>query len=117
MEKIRLATPDEIKAIEDRIGSPLRRDVWAFPSKNNPSDFAVVRNCIELDPVIFAPSTDDRRKYLMIWGMENILKGAGVQEYYFNVHVADERWNQVVQGWRAERTSKEPEYRYRMELR
>lgn len=76
---------------------------------------AVWRTTNELDPVHFNGASVPRM-YYFIWGLENLLRGAGASEYYFNVPVTDEKYHGIVEHFGAVRTSREPEYRYKITL-
>lgn len=76
---------------------------------------AVWRTSQELDPVYFNGASK-ARMYYFIWGMENLLRGAGATEYYFNVPASDTEYQGIVEHFGATRTSREPEYRYKVEL-
>lgn len=69
----------------------------------------------ELDPVVLngAPTS---KFYKFVWGMENILRGAGVTEYYFNVPADNDEYNKIVQEFGGERQSKQPDFRYKINL-
>lgn len=116
MKKIRLATKEEIDAIRDKADLDFTQAVWAFPHNDGAADIAVERFVPELDPVIFAPATDDRRKAMFIWGMENIFLGRNVAAYYFNVDAKNEKWINVVKSWGAEQLSPNPELRFKMTI-
>lgn len=76
---------------------------------------AVWRVAHELDPVNYADAPDPR-KVKFIWGLENIMKGAGLTEFYFNVAASDEKYQKIAEHFGAVRTSREPEYRYKVTL-
>lgn len=69
----------------------------------------------ELDPVFFNGASNSKM-YLFMWGVENLMRGAGNNELYFNVAVADEKFQQIVENLGAKKTSREPEYRYKITL-
>lgn len=110
-DRIRLATPEEIATIEKEADLTPRSTVWAYGKS-----LAVTRMAPEIDPVIWGDGTPDIRKAWFIWGLENMLRGSGMTEYYANVPVADEKFNHIVENFGAARTSKEPEYRYKKTL-
>lgn len=112
MDAIRLATAQEIEGIKRGSDLNAQSTVIAFDRKGGQSDIAVIRQVTELDPVYYAPETDDRRKALFIWSVENAMRLMGLGAYYFNMPVADEKWQHVVETWGAERLSPGPEYRY-----
>ena len=112
MDTIRLAKPEEIEAIKQGSDIGPGCSVFAF-GEGATADYAVFRMAPELDPVKFAPSTNDRRKHLFVWSLENGLRMTGtVPWYYFNVAANDAAWQHVVETNGAERVSSEPEFRY-----
>jgi len=76
---------------------------------------AVWRICNEIDPVYFN-GVSTTKKYWFIWGLENILRGNGATEYYFNVPASDKDYRQIVEHFGAVPTSEEPEIRYKKVL-
>ena len=115
MDHVRLATPAEVEGLRE--GSDLSGPctVFAFgqPSQEKQPDFAVFRMAPELDPVYFAPQSDNRRKAMFIWALENGLRMMGtVPHYYFNIAASDTTWQHVAETSGAKRVSAGPEYRY-----
>ena len=110
-EAIRLASDEEVAEIAKTSLLTPMSSVYKF--RNNK---AVIRTAIEIDPVMFSPSAALRERAMFIWGLENMLRATGAREYFFNVAASDEDWQKAVEHWKAERTSAEPEYRYRKEL-
>ena len=110
-EKIRLATPEEVKEIEDSSNlTPMCRVLKLGEMT------AVWRVSHELDP--FHPNGASlQRQFKFIWGIENILKGAGVTEYFYNIDAGDTVYQKAIEEhFGAERLSKQPDYRYRVNL-
>lgn len=112
MDAIRLATSSEVEQIKQKAALNAQSTVIAFDRKGGEPDLAVLRQVTELDPVCYAEETDDRRKALFVWAVENAMRLMGLGAYYFNLAASDEKWQRVVESWGAERLSKEPEYRY-----
>lgn len=112
MDNIRLANAQEVESIRLRSDLGPTSTVVAFERKEGPSDLAVIKQVTELDPVFFAPETDNKRKMAFVWALETAMRVMGLPAYYFNVAVSDEAWNSVVKTWGAERTSPSEEYRY-----
>lgn len=110
MEKIRLATEEEVKEIAEGSNLTPMSKVLALGEMR-----AVWKVCNELDPVYFngAPQT---RMYKFLWGLENIFKGAGLTEYYFQIPAADLEYQKVIEHLGGERQSKQPDYRYKINL-
>lgn len=112
MDIIRLATEEEVEKIKNTSDLSYATSVITFGGE----DFAVFRNCFEIDPMIFGPNTDNRRKRLFGMNLETALRLQGVREYYFNVKVEDESFRQVVEHMGATPTSTAPEIRYKKVL-
>jgi len=110
-ERIRPATPEEIEKIAAKADLTPRSAVWALGES-----IAVTRLAAEIDPVFYGEGTPTIRKAWFIWGLENMLKGNGYTEYYFNVPVRDEEYVKIVKGFGAEQTSLEPEFRFKKVL-
>lgn len=111
LDKIRLATAEEVEAIKDNSNlTPMCRILKLGDMT------AVWRVCHELDP--FHPNGAPLREQVrFIWGIENILKGAGVSEYFYNVDAADTTYHKALEDhFGAERLSKQPDYRFRVNL-
>jgi len=111
LEKIRTATPEEIAAISKESDLTPMSQVLAMGDST-----AVWRIANELDPFHFGPNTSNSQKYLFLWGLQNILRGSGASELYFNVAVANEQFRNIVEHLGAEPTSREPEIRYKITL-
>jgi hypothetical protein len=110
LEKIRLATEEEVKSIAAESDlTPMSRVMVMEEMK------AVWKVCNELDPV-FYNGASHAKMYKFIWGIENIMKGAGVTEYYFQVPVKDEAYLKIVEHFGGQRVSKEPEFRYKVTI-
>ncbi len=112
MDIVRLATQEEIEPIQEKCDLSNATCVVTFGGK----DFAVFRQAPELDPVIFAEDTTDKRKLLFLMNLETALRLQGFKQIYFNVRADDERWLSVVKNWGAEPTSPQPEIRFKKVL-
>lgn len=110
LEKIKLATEEEVKEIKDQANLTSTSRVVAMGEIRG-----VWRVANELDPVIFNGASN-AKVYKFLWGMENILRGAGVSEYFFNVPADDVKYHKVIEELGGERLSKQPDYRYRVNL-
>ena len=71
--------------------------------------------CHELDPVILNGESS-AKFYKFIWGIENVMRGAGATQYYFNIPVDNPEYQKVVEEFGGERQSKQPDYRYKVNL-
>jgi hypothetical protein len=111
LEHIRLATPEEVDKIKDECNlTPMSRVLTMGDM------FAVWRMANEIDPLIpnGAPVT---KMYRFLWGIENILKGAGVSEYFYNTPADDPDYHKAIEEhFGAQRLSKQPDYRWRVNL-
>lgn len=112
MDVIRYATDEEIQEIASRSDLTLASKVLSFGGK----DFAVIRNCTEIDPMFFAPESSGHRKLIFAMNLETTLRLSGIREIYFNVPVADEKYIKVLETWGATPTSLEPELRFKKVL-
>ena len=112
MDTIRLATTEEMTAIADKSDITPSSTVITFGGK----DFAVLRNCFELDPVIFDENTGDKRKLFFLTNLETAMRLQGVREIYFNIKADDEAWMNIAKHWGAEPTSPQPEIRFKKVL-
>lgn len=110
-DRIRLATPEEVEVIKKQADLTPHSTVWAFGESR-----AVVRTAMEIDPVIWGENCPDIRKGWFIWGLENMLRGAGASEYYFNIHTDDKKFLSIAEGFGAENISKAPEFRFKKAL-
>ena len=113
MEGIRLATADEVAQIQAEADISTATSVLRWPIEKPMT--AVMRNCIELDPVYYGENPVSR-KAMFIWAIENMMRSMGVKEYYFNVPADDEDYQKVLSTWGAEKISKNPEFRYKKVL-
>ncbi len=111
LDKIRLATPEEIETIRPYSNlTPMCRVLKMGEMT------AVWRVANELDPVIFGDAPLPK-KCKFLWGIENIMRGAGVTEYYYEVPADDTSYHKAIEEhFGAERLSKQPDYRYRVNL-
>lgn len=112
MEAVRLATVEEIESMKANADLGPGCSVVTFGGK----DFAVVRQVTELDPVIFATETNDRRKAAFIFALETALRFQGCPAYYFNIKADDEAWQSIARHNGAEPTSQAPELRFKKVL-
>lgn len=112
MDTIRYATPEEIETIKDRSDLGPGCSVVTFGGK----EFAVIRNVVELDPVIFAEDTSNSRKLFFTQALETFLRLTGTPFYYCNVHAHDEKWLETVKKNGAQATSTAPEIRFKKVL-
>lgn len=110
LEKIRLATSEEIKQIEAESNlTPMCRVLKMGEITG------VWRVANELDPVIFNGASH-QKVYKFLWGVENLMRGAGCTEYFYNTPADDTNYHLILEQLGAERLSKQPDYRWRVNL-
>ena len=112
MDIIRLASEEEVKTIAEGADLTNATTVVTFGGK----DFGVIRICYELDPMIFASDTTDKRKLLFLMNLETALRLQGVKEIYFNIHAKDEAYIKVIENWGGQPVSTEPDIRFKKVL-
>lgn len=112
MDIVRLATPEEVEGIASDSDLTSASSVITFGGK----DFAVLRSCMEIDPMHFHPDSTTQRRLIFAMNLETMLRLNGVKEVYFNVPVSDEKYIKVLETWGATPTSKEPELRFKKVL-
>ena len=110
LEKIRLATPEEVEEIRPNSNLTPMCKVLAMGDMK-----AVWRIANELDPVHFA-GAPVQKMYKFLWGVENIMRGAGCTEYFFNTPADDPQYHKIIEEMGGERLSKQPDYRWRVNL-
>lgn len=112
MKHLRLATAEEISSIKDRSDlMPGHTQIFVLDAEQGTPDIAVVRNCIEVDPVIYGERTNDLRRSRFLWSLEERLLGAGVDRFYFQLDASNEHYIKVAKSWGAEQVSPHPEVR------
>jgi hypothetical protein len=117
MDQIRFATPEEVETI--RATSDLQPGciVLAFENgKTGKADLAVLRTCVEVDPVYFTEETSTRRITMFMWMVAQHLRLTGVPGFYFQTAVDNEEWQKVAKSFGAIQVSPVPEYRFKVEL-
>ncbi len=110
LEKIRLATLEECKEIEQESNFTPSTKVLAMGEMR-----AVWRVAHELDPV-HVNGAPVQKLYKFLWGIENIMRGAGCTEYFFQTPADDPQYHRIVEELGGERLSKQPDYRWRINL-
>lgn len=72
---------------------------------------------MEIDPVIFAPSSGGQRKAMFFWGLLNMLRGLGHFAVYFDIDAeGTEDYQNVLEKLGARKTTEKPQFRYKMNL-
>jgi len=112
MQHIRVATEEEVNKIRDKSDlMPGYTQVLALDNDKGSADLAVVRNCYELNPVIYAEGTNDLRRARFLYSLEERFLGAGVDRYYFMLQADDAHYIKVAKSWGAEQVSPHAEVR------
>ena len=112
--RIRLATPEESKTLEDR-GDIQGCTVLALDTPEGVA-LAVVRTALEVDPMVFPEGMSNRLKTVFIRDVETVLAAQGARQYYFNVHATNEPMLNFSKHYGAVPTSTEPEIRFKKAL-
>ncbi len=112
MDTIRLATVEEVAPLADKMDITPMSTVITFGGK----DYAVVRVCQELDPVIFSEDTGDKRKLFFLTNLETALRLQGTKEIYFNVKADDLKYHEVLKHLGAEPINEQPMIRFKKVL-
>lgn len=112
IKHIRIATAEEIDKIRDKSDlMPGHTQILALDSDAGGADLAVVRNCVEINPVIYAEGTNDVRRSRFLYALEERLLGAGIDRYYTQIPAADGHYLKVAKNWGFEEVSTSPEIR------
>lgn len=112
MDRLRVATPEEIEEI--KLSSDLD-PTCAVMALNTAAGVAkcVIRLAVEVDPVYFPEGFPDRLKAVFMRDVETHLAAKGALSYYFNIDAEDSTWQTVVKSWGSEQVSKQPELRFK----
>lgn len=112
---IRSASPGEIDSIKDKADLTPTSAVWSWPNDNGSVDLAVIRRCVEVDPVIFAETSGNSRKALFFWSLVNMLKMTDAHEVYFDIDAeGSEQYQVVLEKLGAVKTTTKPQFRYKL---
>lgn len=115
---LRTATAEELTQLAPTSDLTGTSSVWVWPNGDKPPDSAVIRECTEIDPIHFGPESSAHRKALFGWVMFNMLKLAGKREVYFDVNATgQEDWIAILEKMGAQKTTAEPQYRFKLELK
>jgi hypothetical protein len=113
LKHIRTATAEEVESIKDRADlMPGGTTVLALDAEKGTPDIAVIRHCVEVNPIIYGTETNDMRRTRLLWGLEERLLGAGVDRYYFMIDASKADYIKTVKHWGAEQVSLQPEFRF-----
>jgi hypothetical protein len=115
MNRIRLATQEEVETIKDRSDLDETCVVMALDTQKG-TGLAVRRLCIEVDPMFPGDTWDTRLRAMFTRDLETVMAAQGAKSYYFNVAADDEKWINVVKTWGAEQVSVAPMLRFKRSL-
>jgi len=115
MNRIRLATPEEVESIKDKCDLDATCVVLALDTQRGTA-FGVQRVATEIDPIIVPDNWDNRARVIFWRDLETVVWSQGAKSYYFNVHEADKSWIEVMKNWGAEQVSTAPEFRFKKVL-
>lgn len=115
MNRVRLATTEEVESIRDKSDLDTGDVVFALDTQKG-TGLAVRKLCMEIDPMFPAPDWDTRLRSMFTRDLETVLFAQNVPCYYFNVLASDTDWQHVVETWGAEKVSPEPMIRYKRTL-
>lgn len=114
---IRPGTPEEVEEIRSKSDLTASSTVWSWPNEKATPDTAVIRQCMEIDPVFFSPTASPHRKAFFFWGLCNMLKATGSRELYFNIDAeGSEDYVAVLEKMGAKRTTDKPQLRFKLEV-
>lgn len=114
---IRLATQEEVEKIKDKADLTPTSAVWTWPNEKGEPDIGVIRQCWEVDPVIFGATSGAQRKALFFWALTNMMRVVGPKEIYFDVDAeGTEDYVAILEKMGAEKTTLKPQYRFKLPL-
>lgn len=115
MNRIRLASPEEVETIKDKSDLTTGDVVFALDTQKGVG-LAVRRLCTEIDPMVPGAEWDTKLRAMFTRDLETVLFSQGGTHYYFNVDAEDEEWQHVVKTWGAEQVSTKPVLRFKRTL-
>lgn len=114
---VRPASEDEHKQIAATADLTPTSSVWVWPNEGKDSDMAVLRQCLEVDPMYFAETSGSPRRGMFAWVIMNMLRVQGIKEIYFNVDAeGQEAYVALLEKMGAKRTTDKPQFRFKLEL-
>jgi len=115
---IRVATKEEVEPIQEKADLTPSTQVWAWLNDKGEPDLAVIRNCMEVDPVFFAKTSGNSRKAFFFWGICNMIKAGGASEIYFDVDAeGSQEYIAILEKMGAVKTTEKPQYRFKLGLK
>jgi len=115
MNRVRLATAEEVESIKDKSDLDQGDVVFALDTQKG-TGLAVRRLCTEIDPLFPAPDWDLKLRAMFIRDLETSLWSNGGTHYYFNIDADDKDWKHNVETWGASQVSPKPVLRFKKVL-
>jgi len=115
MERLRLATPEEVEKIKAVANLDETSIVLALTTQAG-VPLAVVRTVVEVDPVVHPEGMSPRLKAIFQRDIETFLSAKGIPSYFFNVHTDNTEMLSVAETLGGFRQSTAPEFRYQVKL-
>ncbi len=112
MNRIRLASVEEVESIKDKSDLDTGDVVFALDTQKGVG-LAVRRVCTEIDPMFPGAEWDTRLRAMFTRDLETVIFSQGGTHYYFNVDAEDKDWQHVVETWGATKVSPQPMIRYK----
>lgn len=113
MNRLRLATPEEIEAIKETSDLDIGCAVVALDTQQGTST-AVLRVANEVDPVHFPEGLTPKLRMLFMRDVETALWAKGVTHYYLNIHADRTDFIEAMtQTFGMEQLSTAPEFRFK----
>src|SRR5258708_32742164 len=115
MNRIRLATQEEIETIKDVADLDVGCNVFALNPNADGSGkpgLAVRRICTEIDPLV-TDGLSTRFKAIFIRDLETVMTAQATAHYYFNVDPDDIHWIEFIQKCGAGQVSPKPLLRFK----
>lgn len=115
LDKLRPATPEEVKGLlAENADLPQGSSVYAFERPDGPADLVIIRPVLEVD--LAYAQVPLRRRTILMWQLENVMRALGVQEYRFNVDPADTAFHATIKQWGGQVEFDPPELRFKKAL-
>lgn len=115
MNRLRLATPEEVEKIKDQSDLDQTCVVFALDTQKGTA-LGVQRVATEIDPIIVPKEWDNRSRSIFWRDLETAIWAQGAKSVYFNIAVNDVEWIKVMKNYGAEQVSLQPEFRFKKVL-
>jgi len=91
MNDLRAATPEEIASIANHSDLGFcEHQIMALDNANGTVNLFVLKKEWVLDPIWFDASVGKNMRSMILWMLNNVIKGMGIPCYYFGVHDDEE---------------------------